>query len=433
MSNSRLVNINTFSQLLGKFFSLVFGFLTTLILRRHLGLDDFGNYIFITSYLSLFIAFSDLGTHLVSVNAASQQKTRLAEILGSVFWLRLFISLASIIFSFLVAKLFFPSSLYFLFLFCLPLILLSSVKIFLTVVFHSQLKLYFVSLMDFLIAFFLFIASLIIYFRSLNLKNYIKLMDLSYMAVILILSVIGAKIIKINWQLKLKLIKKLFFKSLPLGMILILYTLYSRLDNFILNNYWGSQAVGIYGLAYKIYENLVLPAAFFMNSLLPILSPKVVFFKNKKSFPLWQKAADLLIAVSIFLVIIFFITAPFIIKIFVGRYSQPESLTIRILLLALPTAFLNHLIGYTIIITKKLKTSLFVSFGALIFNLIFNLILIPKFAYYGAAINVSLTQVFVLVFNLMIIYKENKFRLTFFHWPKTIYFFIKKKGKIFDD
>jgi O-antigen/teichoic acid export membrane protein len=433
MSLSAQININTFSQLAGKFFSLIFGFLTTLILRRYLGLVDFGNYIFVITYLTLFISFSDLGTHLVSVSHSAQNKSCQTDILGAVFYLRLLISFFSFILSFLVARIFFPNNLYLLFIICLPLIFLTNFKIFLTIIFHSQLKLYFFSLMDFLLAAFLFFGSILVCLLNLKLKNYFQLMDLSYLFSVLLLGAIAFKIVKINWRFNFKLIKNLFLKSLPLGLILIIYTFYSRIDTFILTFFQGPQVVGIYGLSFRIYENLVLPAAFLMNALLPLISSPKIKNNKKKFYYFYQTSADLLISGSLFLIAIFFFLAPWIIRIFVGQPSQPETTTLKFLLLALPLAFLNHLTGYTIIAINKLKQSLLVSGGALIFNLITNLVLIPKYSYLGAAVNVCLTQGFVLFFNLLIIYKTYNLKINFIKWPETTYLFVKNKGRIFDD
>lgn len=434
MSVSKQVNVNTLSQLVGKSVCLVFGMVTTIVLRRYLGLEGFGNYIFIITFITPFITLSDFGTHLVSVTQASQRKDIQQKVLGNVLLLRPLISFIAIFISVILLVVFFRNrSLYSLLLISLPLVFLITYKNSLMVVLHSKLKLYIASLQDALAAFFLLITAFLLTASQKGLQYYILLMIVSYLATVTIFSFVTFKLVSLDFRPNLRIIKKIFYSSLPLAGILFFYTLYSRVDTFILKFVWGSDVVGIYGLSFRVYENLILPAAFFMNSILPLLARQVVVADKKKLFLLLQRAADLLISFSLIGTLSIFVSAPFIIRIFTGSFSWPEITSLRILVFALPFAFLNHFAGYTIIAIGQQKKALHISFFALLLNLVLNLIFIPRFSFIAAAVILILTQVFVFFLSLRIIKKTTFFRLNFFSWPNTTLQFIKLKGRIFDE
>jgi len=432
MSLSRTVNLNVFSQIFGKVFSATLGFATTIILRRLFGAGTFGDYIFILSLVTLFVSLADFGTHLVSVNLAAQDRTKEAKVLGNAILLRLGLALATFLIFGLVILVFFSRQAIFLNLvLTLPLIFLINFKDSLLVLFHIKMRLYFSSLQDFLVALLLFLAAVFTLLVKPELAFYIILINCCYLIVAVPFFWLAHKKITISWQLDFKIIKKLFYQSAPLGIILVSYTLYSKVDTLILKFVWGSASVGVYGLSYKIYENLVLPAAFLMNAVLPIIAEQFKLVKLDKLFFLLQRMFDLLILGALALIILFYCLAPTLVKIFTGGQGD-EVLLFRILLLALPFAYLNHLTGYTNIVLSQQKKSLVIALVALVFNFGANLLLIPLFAGRGAAVITVLTQVLVFVLSLRVLNFKLKFRPRLYCWPKTLYDFIKLRGGIFD-
>lgn len=434
MNFSRQINLNTFSQLAGRGLTLIFSFLTTLFLRRLFGREIFGDYIFIFSIVMLLVTMTDFGTHLVSVKEAAQREKKQSLVLGNVLILRLAISLLAVLLGFITLRLFFQNqNIYYLSLLALPLIVLIAFKKTLLVVFHACQRIYLASLQDIMVAFLLFLVAWSLFWARGQLLTYIILAGLIYLVSNLPFSILawrlGRPLLTLDWPM----MKKLIAQSLPLGTILILYTIYSRLDTVILKLMWGSSSVGIYGLSYKIYDNLVLPAAFFMNAILPILSQKLLKVDKKQINQLLQKAAALLFAGSLIVAIAVFFTGPLIIRVFTGSFSLPEIISLWLLLLALPCAYLNHLTGYAIIVLSETKKCLSISAIALTFNLLANLIFVPFFSFKASAFITALTELLVLILSLKVIAKKLQFSFNYRSWPNIIGNFIKKKGRIFDD
>ena len=192
----------------------------------------------------------------------------------------------------------------------------------------------------------------------------------------------------------------------------MVFTVYNRVDTVTLGYYKGAEAVGFYGAAYKVYEVLVLGAAYFANSVLPILS-KRAHTDNQGFTKAFVKGYVILFFLGIFVAVMNLIFAPLAIMIIGGPKFYPSILALQILSLAVVVSYFNHLNGYSIIALNKQWFSLGLAMVALTFNLILNLILIPQFSFYGAAFNTFLTEGFIVIVSLFILRKWGNIKFGF--------------------
>ena len=436
MSISKTITINTLSQVLGKISVVVFGVLGTLVLRRYLGRSFYGDYIYVISLATMLATLADFGTHLITVREASQDKKNQGQIIANVIILRfLFSLLASGMMLILTAIPKLAQGLNWPLMTACLIILTLSFRNSLTIIFHIKLKLTYFSLMNFLNALLALIGTVFLVFLQVDKQPglFVFNLSLAIFLPILIFSPLAFKLIKLKFQLSRKILKRIIIQTAPLGGILLLFTLYSKIDAVILKLYQGSEAVGVYGLSYKIHENLNVLAAYLMNSLLPIFSQLAMSQKKQTKFKkLFQTAFDLLFLSGSSLLIVFFVFAPWVIKILTGQFLSSEIFCLRILIWATLISFINHLLGYSIIALGQQLKSFFIAALALSFNLITNLIFIPLFSFKAAAINTVLTEALVLILSSLVIYKKLNWLPCFFSFPKTAVNIIKRKGRIFD-
>lgn len=432
MNLSRIVTYNTLIQILGKIVTVVFGITTTAILTNYLGASGFGEYVFVLSFVAIFSSVADWGTALIAVREAARQEKNESQIFSNVLILRLVLSFLATLISWLVIFLF-PGvahngePLKRLVILASLLILFFSLKNSLGIIFQTKLKLDKVVLLD-------FIASALTLFFSFFVVSFGGTLVFLIWAVILanIIAVLVGfgqifSLTSLRFSLSFPVLRKLSLEALPMGGILILFSVYNRIDALILQAIKGSTAVGVYGLAYRIYEVLVLGAFYLMNSLLPILARE----KDKnKLCQVYQRAFDLLVLAGIFVILATFLLAPLAIKLVAwGRF--PEFFTsislLRILSLAVLASFLNHLTGYLLIVLGRQRRYFFISVAALIFNFSLNLFLIPSYSYYAAAWITFLTEILVFCLTSFLIAQALKFRPSFFSFPKTALDLLKKR------
>jgi O-antigen/teichoic acid export membrane protein len=217
-----------------------------------------------------------------------------------------------------------------------------------------------------------------------------------------------------------------------MGASMAIFSVYNRIDTFILQFFKGEAATGIYVLAYKVHDNLVLGAAYLMNAFFPVIAnfttqtlPKVDLKK------LLQKAFDLLLTMAIPMVILIFLLAPMIIKLLGGQEFLASFGALRILIFATGVAYLNHLTGYSLVALGRQRVHLKFCALTLISNIILNFIFIPQYSFIGAALVTVLTETLIFVLTFSYLRRTLNIRLTFGSFPKTFWELITKKGKVF--
>ena len=399
MNLSSKIVFNTLAQIVGRAINVILGLLVTAFLTRFLGASGYGDYVLVTSAALFFVAFSDLGLGTIGVREASKEKRAAAKIFGDTLTIKLLLSLGSLGFLGALGL-------------TLPqfaelrseILVAGLVLIFLglrtsaEVVFQTKLRLELTSLLQVLSTLILVLG--IWWFKDdLNLLWVIKLWVFGALATGISGIILASRLAKIDLQFDLSLTKRLFKEALPLGLFFLTYSAYDRgIDSFMLKAFVGSKAVGFYGLPYKIHSNLILVAAYLMNSLFPMLSG----FRNwekEKLQRLYQKAFGLLFALGFLGALGILALAPWAVRIIAGSNFVPSVLALRILSLATFFAFLNHLTGYALVALGKQRTLLKIALLVLFTNIIFNWLLIPRFSFYGAALVTVLTEAVVFILS----------------------------------
>lgn len=426
------IAFNTLIQVIGRVVVIALTIITTAILTRHLGVTGFGNYIFITALIMFFSSIADWGTGIISVREASKDKEEEEKIFGNALLIRLGLALISFLIINLFVR-FLPqfSGLILATAIASTLLFFWSLRTSCQIVFQTKLRFDQHVLVE-VIASVLFFLLLISFLKfSPNLNQIFLILSFSSLLASLLALFLVRRLTSFVLQPDWHLIKRIFLEALPTGALLLVFSIYNKIDIFILQSIKGAESVGTYGLAYKVHDNLILGAAFLANALFPILSkcanePGL----NNRLRLIYKKSFDILFMAGIFLMVSVLIFAPLIIQIIGGREFTASTLVLRILVFGTFIAYFNHLTGYSLIALGKQKISLIVAVMALVWNVGLNLIFIPRYSYLAAAVVTIATEGLVLI--LTSAYLAKKFNLKpSFSFPKTLVEIIKTRGKIF--
>jgi O-antigen/teichoic acid export membrane protein len=440
MSLSQKVALNTIVQIVAKAVTVIFGFLTMVILTRSLGSEGYGNYMYILTLVVLFGGFADWGTATIGVREAAKDEKRQNLILSNIFLIRLFLALLGGLVMIL-------SSFY------LPLkntdqllvrqgILFGSLILFLFalkasfgIIFQTKLQIYKLAIADITASILIFFLSWLFVKQNLGLVYLIIAVVLANVVAVALAAILAVKTIRFDFRFQWSLVKVFLKESLPMGAILLLLTLDNKIDTVMLGLMKGSSAVGIYAVAYRFYDVLILGAAYLMNSLLPVLSRYANSQKRQGRIKfIYQKSFDVLLTLGLLVAFLAFSSASLLVKLITQeRFTEffGSTIVIRILSLAIFLSYFNHLTGYTIVALGKQRWYFSVASSALVFNALANFFVIPQFSYYGAAIVTVLTEGLVLLITSFFVHRLIKVTPTLTEFPKTIVALIKHKGKIF--
>ncbi|MDD4784904.1 MAG: oligosaccharide flippase family protein [Candidatus Shapirobacteria bacterium] len=376
--------LNTWVQIVAKVITILISLVTTGLLTRKLGASVYGSYTLVVSVFLLLDSIADFGTKVMGVKeAAGKEGEERNKIFVQVAWTRLLTTLLAfglgivLIFSWSGFREIRIEALV-----ALMMIWFTIVAGSLEIVFQTELRMELKVLMDIIFP----LIFLIILLFWPNLISLMWVFGMYLLARILSLS-IGWKLLKrVLKSFKLQLFNKKFVikflkESWPMGVYMLIFTGYDRaIDSLMIDKFIGIKEVAFYGLAYKIYSNLVQPAYYFVNSIFPILSGKS---ENKKKIFKW--AVIMLFGVLLLGIPIAYLLAPLAVKVLAGSDFQASVTVLRILLIPLFFAYISHLVGFTLIAKGGQKQILILGLITLSFNFVANLLIIPKFGIIGAA------------------------------------------------
>lgn len=198
--------------------------------------------------------------------------------------------------------------------------------------------------------------------------------------------------------------KTLLIASFPLGLMLLFNLLYAKVDTLILSFFRPTAEVGIYGIAYKFFDVSIAIPAFLSNSVYPLLLRKQ---NDQKGYQmLMKKYTSLFVLVSLVVTFSVLFLSP-LIALLKADFAK-SVLPLQLLSLSLPFFFLTSLLQWHFLIKNKIKFLVPLYAFSLLLNIVLNIIFIPIFSYYAAAIITGISEALVFLSMLWYFVKSKK-------------------------
>lgn len=406
MSLSRKIGYNTLCQLLGKLASALATFFVLGLVARRFGEEGTGEFTLVLSYVALFYLFADFGFNAVVVKKMVAKKERAAfyfrNLLGlRIVWAGILIFLALFISRLLPYSVVFKSGV------LLTLLTILTQAIFTTgnALFQSRLRYDLSALASSLGSVTTLFLVVFLIFKKLP---WVKVL-IAYPLGGLVMAAASLFIISrlqfiILPRLDIRFWRSLFGATLPLALTLVVDLLHFKIDAFLLAYFRPMTEVGVYNLACKIFENILVFPVFFINSVYPILVKdrtrgiKTLRLRVKKAFRLLLLTA----MISLFGLLFF---APLVIQLLAGGGFGGSVLTLRILSFSLPAFFVTALLMWVLITLGKQWLLFRIYSLAMVLDLVLNVVFIPKFGYLAAAATTGVTEGLVLFLEGYFVWK----------------------------
>jgi O-antigen/teichoic acid export membrane protein len=414
MSDKKVVAVNTVSQLMGKMVSGAVTFVISLLLARNLGASGYGDFTKITTYIAVFYLFTDFGLNAIYLKDAQTNPDN-PKTWQQLIAIRILIGVIAMMAALSIMA-FLPGGIdggysnavkIGIILFC-PTIFFQGLINTANAIFQKNLR--------YDLATFATVAGSIASLVLIWISTRIFLPSAAVFGGIVSLvigsffTLIGAYILShklVKWELNfdIKGMQSLFINAIPLGLTLICNVIYFRADNFILTLTRSTNEVGLYGLAYKMFEFVLVVPTFFMNSVYPLMLTKMHHADGIKNYELKQlqkKSLLFLVPAALLIMLCLWFLAPFL------SLIKPEFagsiLALRILSLGIPFFFLSSLTMWTLIALNQQKILLVIYLVSMVFNIAMNLIFIPTYGYMAAAWITGISEVIVLVLSVSVLH-----------------------------
>lgn len=181
-----------------------------------------------------------------------------------------------------------------------------------------------------------------------------------------------------------------------------------RLDIFLLGYFLNYSSVGIYSVAVNVGERLSIFSQSISQVLLPrISSSNAEEDRNKIS----SMVSRIIMAFVILLSLFVFITSDLIFKVFFGEEYGGSSIVLKLLLPGLTVLAVEKILSNDLAGRGKPELNMYVSFFNVGFNVLLNLLLIPRYGVKGAAIASTVTYTMSFLIKVIIFKKVTKQRI----------------------
>ena len=187
-----------------------------------------------------------------------------------------------------------------------------------------------------------------------------------------------------EWRFSSGIAKKLMKDALPLIFAGLAIMVYMRIDQVMIRNMLGSEAVGYYAVAVKLSEAWYFVPTAVTASLFP-----AIINAKKRSETLYmnrlQRLHNLLVLISIVVGVAGVILAAPVIRILFGEAYMPAAEVLSIYVWAGLFVSLGMASHYFLMAEDMHWRAFFRTFSGMIINIFLNLVLIPRYGMSGAA------------------------------------------------
>ena len=406
---ARKIAYNVAVSSVSKILSTALALVSIGLITRYLGKEGFGNYATVLAFLSFFSAIADLGLYSAATREISRSGADENKIMGNVFPLRLALSFAVLFLSPAIVLFFpYPTEVKQAIIIVAISFLFSSSYQILNGVFQKNLAMDKVAVTEFAgkiiqvaviflaIRFdlgFLWIISSLLFFMIFN---------------FVFIWAWSKKYIFFKMRFDFGYWKRFIRESYPIGISVFITFIYFKIDTILLSVMKGSSDVGIYSAAYKIIENITFFPAMIIGLIFPIMS-RTIFSDKGRFRDISDKTYKVFWVIIVPLVIGTLFLSDGIILIIGGAEFFESGAVLRILIFALAFIFFGNFSNAILIAGNKQKKMLLVAAVAAVLNVGANLIFIPRYSYFGAAMVSFLTEMVVVIGAFYFIFREIKY------------------------
>ncbi len=396
--------------MIGKLVSMSITVLATILIARYYGREGYGEFSLMQNVPGLFFIIADFGFNAISTRELAKDFSKAEKYLGNILFIRILTSL------FLMCLVgisisFFPYSASLKLGLYLSLFLILTQALYTTtnVIFQAKLR-YDLSVTGYVIGS-LAILCLVLFTTGKGLDimwvnaSYIVGGFLTFIINLLLLS----KLIDLRQVVSIDkaLIKYLVIQSLPLGLMFVFSQVNFKADSILLSlaklpaeyGLNNTETVAIYSLPYKIFEVALVVPTFLMNATYPIfvshLAENVDKFKQT-----FLKTTLTLFLLGMLGTVLGALFAPIAVLILGGSEFSQSVTVLRLLLLGLPVFYITQPIAWLLVTLENQRILPFIYVIGAVFNLVCNLMFIPKYSFYASAAITWISELILLAFLL---------------------------------
>jgi len=398
MSTARRIAKNTLALITSFLVQKILALLLIILIARKLGVENFGIYSFVFSFVLLFSAISDFGINSLVFRDIPQNKKKVRQILGSGIALKTITSLITIfLILFFVGLIGYKNELFLL----IALASFSMIFDSFSELFRSVYLAFEKMELDFFYQLFskgvLLALSFYVLFSGMGLTELIiayfaaSFFGLIF-AMFLVLRQTGFPVIKFDYFA----LKKTFTFASPFFLIVLFSTIYSNIGVTLVGQISGMKETGVFSAAFRIVLAMGFLNIAFISSVFPVLSK--FYAESNKSFSLLIVNSFRYIMVLVMPIVfgVIILSERIISLVYPSSYAT-ASVVLKILVWFMLFNFVSYLFLFVLNSSKKEKSAGFFLGLTLVLSIFLNVVLIGMSGAVGASWALIISEFFFMV------------------------------------
>ncbi|MBU3073205.1 flippase [Clostridium estertheticum] len=403
---NKIVKNFTF-MLFGNVFSRIIGVVLTVYLARKFGPTYFGIINFSSAFITYFLILASMGLQSLGILKIAKDKDNIKRNVDTILSVRTILSI--IAFSILLIV-----------TICIDkdintkkMIIITGISILINSfcldwVFNALQEMKYISYSIMISGFLSFILVFIPLYLNIYTEMYIVPIASAISSIIsniyLIYIYKKKEKYKINFVVDFKQYKELIINAWPFFFSGVFATINCNIDTLMLGFMKGNFEVGLYNSVYKLVNVLTLFVSFIFVPLYPVF----IEYYNDKKFDemsrLIKKVRKLMYIIAIPTLVVAFTVNQETIRTLYGNNYIGASTAFTILISYVAIFFIRELYGYELTAWGLQKKYMNIVLISSMFNIISNLIVIPRYGVNGAAINTLISE----IINIALMYRLSR-------------------------
>lgn len=206
-----------------------------------------------------------------------------------------------------------------------------------------------------------------------------------------------------RFKIDLPFLRAIVKQTFPYAVLVLTMTFYYRMDVVMLDLMLedGEKQAGIYAQAYRLMDAFNQIGVLFASLLLPMFAYMIK--RNEKINELLQLAFSLLFVPAVVLVILSFYFSDAIMASLYKNHVEESEMILPILMMCFVAIATTYIYGTLLTANGSLLLLNKLAIGGLCLNLLLNYILIPLYQAYGSAVASLITQLLVVISQILFV------------------------------
>lgn len=383
----------------------VFAFVWTILTARYLGPSDYGVFGTAVSFSTIFGVFATFGIFTYLVRAISTDFENEAKYLNNTLSLKIFLAIFYLTIIFFAA--FFLGWNRYVIGFCMLFAFEYLIKTFHDVFFSSfqaHEKIKYQAITNIIITVLTFIFIIVVIVTDFGLLGIaFAYIIANIIALIYAIYALRKHIIKPKLAFDFAFYKVLLKAGIPFALTGLFYTIYYSIDIVMITQFASTYDTGLYNSAYKLISVLTLFYSIYSSVIFPVMSK---MFKDEKDLLHFSfvKSIKYLSLVTIPIAVFTSLYGYDLIGIYGAEFIEAGGV-LKILIWTVCFLFVNGACSLILNASHEEYSVTKIYSIAAVFNVILNLILIPKYSVYGASVATVLSEILILILEMYMIKK----------------------------